>query len=1114
MFSISRLKLRNFKSFKAADVQLPDSFVCFAGPNGSGKSNLCDAIRFAMGETSLRSLRARKVKELIHAGSKSAETTLVFNHGNSKMEIRRVIREDGKIMYRLNGKRTTRGAILEALKRHNLDGSGRNTIAQGEVQRIIDMNGKERRLFIDNVAGIADFEEKKKEALRELDTVENRIKDASLVLGERRMFLKELGREREVAIKYTDARKTLTNAKGTLLKTEVERLEKDLEGVVKKEDKIVSDTKETEKQIEKVNKEIDALEAKRHKTSEELQSKQKTNTMIRRLEELKASSGSKKQLIEDRQGFIERANEERKAVEKEIAEGRRAIEALENDADALRKELEKAEARLTAHGGTAEDRTIVELRKAVYEHEQKLAEAKERLISLSSGIESRKEIIRAKKEEWESIAAGDADDGSPEDTGNVKAEIDRIAKDIEKSFAKTREVNARIAELDREMLELKEKASIFKVRTSPKLANPALSLIGEMKDAGIHGIMADLIKFDAKYTSAVEAAAGARLLYVVVDSVDTATKIIEKLKKAKAGRATFIPLDSIRTSKPVKEGRFSSVLDVVDCNAKVRRAAEYLFADTLLVDKVADAKEVGIGTARMVTVEGEIFERSGIVSGGRAQSSILSANQLRKIEGELADVKSQKESLIQELYAIREEESKMRAEKSQLEIKAKTAEMKRSMAEEKRKEMEQAVKRKEKLGEEIEKLEKAAEAGLAEKEKLAVSVSQKHDALAAAREKLEAAEKEYKELSEESSRERADLSGEVSSLREKIEAKRNEAEIRAEECRSKEERLGKLAKDEKDASESIKKVKAEIKEEQKELAELEGKISSASKVIEKLFEKMRGYEKELQFLGEKRGEIRMSLDKLNKDMNQLEIRKATTTTRLEDIKAEFSEFGEIEFIEAGRDELNRMIAQSETALAELGNVNMAAIDMYDKKKAEIEDVETRIEKLDKEREAILSMIDEIEEHKKEAFFETFDAVNKNFTKLFEHINIGKGHLYLNNPSNPFESGLFIKLRRGNKEHSLDALSGGEKTLVALMFMFALQFFKPAPFYVLDEVDAALDKPNSKNLADLIMGTKGSQFILVTHNDTVMSNSDAVIGVTKSGDVSKLVGIKIKQVAAA
>ena len=156
------------------------------------------------------------------------------------------------------------------------------------------------------------------------------------------------------------------------------------------------------------------------------------------------------------------------------------------------------------------------------------------------------------------------------------------------------------------------------------------------------------------------------------------------------------------------------------------------------------------------------------------------------------------------------------------------------------------------------------------------------------------------------------------------------------------------------------------------------------------------------------------------------------------------------------------------------------------------------------------MIGEIEERKKEAFFETFYAVSDNFRKMFTHIAIGEGILYLDMPNDPFESGLHIKLKRGGKEHTLDSLSGGENSLVALMFIFALQFFKPAPFYILDEVDAALDKENSKNLSKLITSmARDTQFMMVSHNDVVMSSAAMVLGVTKVDSVSKIVGVNLE-----
>ena len=1115
MVYISRLKLRNFKSFKAADVELSPTFVCFAGPNGSGKSNLCDAIRFSMGETSLKSLRAKKVRELIHAGSKSAEVTLIFdsNNGGESYEIKRAIREDGKILYRLNGKKTTRSTILETLKRHNLDESGRNTIAQGEIARIIHMNGKERRAIIDSVAGIADFEEKKKEALRELELVETRIREAKLVLGERKAYLDELGKEKETATKYIAAKKTLANAKGTLLKGEIDRYEKDLEGFIRAEHQHNEERRKLEAELEEIAKELEAVEKKRHETSEELQSKQKTNAMIRRLEELKAACGSNAQLIEDKKAGMQAKAAEEKTLAAEVKSLEKEIEKLDADIGKLEKELKQAEHEYSSEAGFAEDENIRKARARIEEREGQLSDAKEMLISVASEIQSKKDILAAKQEEAGSIRAG-SDDVEAEDTSSLEKEVRDLAKKIDDSFAKTKEINAEMADLEKRMLELKEKASIYKVRASPGLANPAISFVNELKakESGVYGTVADLISFDQKYAGAVEAAGGSRLLYVVVDSVDTATKVIDKLKKAKAGRATFIPMDSVKAPAGIKMNGFSSVLDVVDFPQKIARAAHYVFADTLLVDDVSDARKVGIGNARMVTTGGEIFERSGIVSGGRAQSSILSANQLRKIEQELADVRSTKESLLSELYSLREEESRLRAEKSSVEIRIKTIEMKSALAKEKQKEQKDLAARKEKLLHEVGEIEKTIKDKTAEKEKLEENVREKAEEIGRLKSELATAEQEFSEHSREVSKQRAELSGKVSSLRATIEGKKNEAGLRQTEFREKQERIKKIEKENREAGLRIEQVEKQLSKDRKELSEMEVKISSTSKKIEALFERMKGYEDDIAKIGEARGKARMSLDRITRDMNQVEIKKATTTTRLEDIKAEFSAFTEFEELEASRDELTKMIGSSEAALNSLGNVNMAAIEMYDKKKQEIDGVEDRIAKLDRERGAIMSMISEIEEHKKEAFFETFEAVNDNFRKMFHHVSVGEGHLYMNNPSSPFESGLFIKLRRNNQEHSLDALSGGEKTLVALMFIFALQLFKPSPFYILDEVDAALDKPNSKNLSDLVAKmSKDSQFIMVSHNDVVMSNSDTVIGVTKTGDVSKLVGIKLKQV---
>jgi len=1112
MIYISRLRLKNFKSFKAVNIEMPQSFLCLAGPNGSGKSNLTDSVRFVLGEIALKALRAKKVKDLIHTGSKSAEVIMEFD-GDEKIEVRRAIREDGKIMYRLNGKKTTRSMILDFMKKYNLDDSGRNIIAQGEVARIINMGGKERRQIIDSVAGISDFESKKKESMRELDTVDTRIKDANLVLGERQAFLAELEREKEDAIKFREARKNLQNARGTLLKSESERLTKEFEKIIADERKIRSQIGEKEKDHAQLDAQIADKEMQRHQTSKTLQDKQQTSSLVRKIEELKASVSSKNQIITDKQEMLSKGEDELAELSKDISSEQGQLAALSKEIDGLKARLSELEP-LAGDESAIENTEIQQLRSAFNKLSEDLSSARERAVALKSEIESKKEIISIKHAELERLDIGDEEEKDfDSDIKRLRAEAKALAEEIENSFKRTKEINVEIGELDKRMLELKETASIYKVRASPHLANPALQLISSMKekDPTIHGTVADLLRCDSKFTHAVEAAAGSRLLYVVVDDLASATDVIDKLKKAKAGRATFIPMNEVRVEAPVEHNGFSSILDAIKCPSKVRRAMEYVFAQTLLVDSVADAKRIGVGKFRIVTMDGEIFERSGIVSGGRAQSSILSGNQLRKIEDELTQVKSSKDSLISELYAIREDESGLRAKKSEIEIRIKTLEMEASAHAEEAQERKKLLSAKNEIESSISSLENGIKAKTDELGETEKRIESTQNEIGALKQSMEEAARRFEAQSAESNRKRTELASKTSELRATVEGKINEQQIRLRELNERQERVREIEKERKEAKERISDLQKQVAMDSAELAKFEEKISSYSKEIEKLFATIKAYEDELKELGRERGSKRMEIDRLNKDLNQLEVKKATVSTRLEDVSAEFSGFSEFEFLEdTGKDSLMRMIKESEQLISSMPNVNMAAIEMYDRKKSEIEGVEDKILKLEEERKAILEMISEIEQHKKDAYFKTFYEVSENFKKMFGYLSIGEGYLFMDKPNDPFESGLYIKIKRNGKDHSIDSLSGGENSLVALMFIFAMQYFKPSPFYILDEVDAALDKENSKNLAKLISGMASeTQFILVSHNDVVMSMAGTVLGVTKVNGVSKLVGVKLE-----
>jgi chromosome segregation protein len=1118
MIFISRLKLRNFKSFKFADISFPKTFVCLAGPNGSGKSNICDAIRFALGETSLKSLRAKKVRDLIFHDASAADVTLILD-GDKKYEIKRAIRSDGKILYKLNGKKTTRWAILDVLARYNIDESGRNTIAQGEVQRIIDMNAKERRAIIDSVAGISEFEEKKLEALKELEVVDGRLKDANIILGERMAFLEELRKEREVALQFLENKKKLNNAKGSLLKIEAKRYEEELKNISELDAKLKFNLEKKETELKEIEAKMVEIEKMRSDTSKELQLRQQTASLIKRVEELKASINSKTQIIADKEAYLKKLEEE-SMMSKELEKDNALIKVLVEEIDQLKKELAEKEKELSEELNLDESEPIGEIKRNIAEVEEEYNKLKEKFIALDSEIKAKNDIIEIKVRELESIKV------APEDQNVAKLEneikelsktSETLSRKIDDSFSRIKELNAALVEVDKKLLELREKASVLKIKSSPTLINPALDFVNLLKqkgEAGIFGCIVDLIKFDPRYAVAVEAAAGSRLFYVVVDTINTATKIIEKLKATVNGRVTFIPLKEIKVVSHKAPQNYQFLSSFISYQPEIKKAVDFVFGDTVLVDNSKKVEEIGIGDYRIVTLDGEVFERSGLVSGGRIESTITLAAERRKLDSSIDELKAKKEQLTKELFAVREEEAKLRSQKTEIEIKLKTLEMKLKFEEERKKEYEEKMKRREIIQQEVATLRDVLKELLEERQKIEKTLATTRKKLESLHTLLKEKEDKLKAINEEVQRKKTANMSRVSALRAMIDGKSKELELRKEELLKKQTRLKDIEKEKKSVSDKINEMKRELVNENEELQITEEKILKHSSEIEKLFEAMKKYEAQLQEIGYRVGEKKAEIDKLNKEIGNVTVRKATIETRLDDIAAELKNYPDFEFVDLPKDELTNIIKQCEETLANIGNVNLAAIEAYERKKEEISEIENKVKKLEEERNAILTMISEIEEKKKVAFFDAFNSINENFRKIFSYVDMGEGYLYLDNPKNPFESNLYIKIKRNNKEYSLDSLSGGENSVIALMFIFALQLFKPSPFYVLDEVDAALDKENSKRLIQLIKEmSKDSQFIVVSHNDAIMSEAQAILGVTRVNNTSKVVGVKLEQIMA-
>ncbi|MEM4348538.1 MAG: chromosome segregation SMC family protein [Candidatus Anstonellaceae archaeon] len=1123
MVYIKGLKFRGFKSFRRAEASFPKGFVCLAGPNGSGKSNITDGIRFALGESSLKALRAKKVSDLINTSCSFGEVTL-FIDGEKQYEVKRAIKVDGKdvkTQYKINGRRSTRMLVLEELRQYGLESGTHNIIAQGQVERIIEMSAKERRQIIDSIAGISEYDAKKQEALSELAKVDEKINEANLVLGERQIALSELEKQKAEAISFLEAQENFRKAKASLVSAEYSKLNKQHSEIIQKHSEVSAQVAELEHQIAVLSSRLNELTLQKKSITEKIASSASRETALDQIADLKEQIGADSATLSAHQKEEKRLQLANEEILKQIDSCRKFQKELLLQFQEIEKklaEVEKEIAKWESYGGASLSQTN-QITQELESISAQIVSLKEQKASSEALLASAEKMLFMKKQEKERLSAALGSFSEDKLSGEAeiyRKEIAALQEKLDSLFESEKKINHSLPELEKQLFAAKDKVATLRASIAPMHFSSALKLIEELKQSGAKGIfgqVSSLISCDAKYVLAVEAAAGQRLSYIVVDTPSTALKVIEKLKESKAGRCTFIPLSLPQTKQeevPAKQaGLLGRLADFIQYDPSFEPVINYVFGDTLLFDKAENAKKFGYGKYRMVTLDGELFERSGTISGGFTRPSYMSKSALEKAEAEAEELKKQKDALFARLYSIREEMSLLRKQKAEAEIKLKGIEIEMKNAQEKKeskKKIEAAI------------LQTESELNSAEKEisqhkqtiksideKIALLAKQ-HSLLKAT---LQQEQEKIKKEDSEANKKLRELHSLRSSLQAQLQAKMQEREKAA---KSEAELLSRKEETKKQLSEcqnSIARLEAEIQEKMKLLKEIEAKLSEMSAANSKLMAKLKEIEDQATEIAQQAGKLKAEMDKKSKESMELEIRRQTIETRLVDLKAALEEFTGIQTIDASRQELEALMKKSEEIMNSLPSVNLKAPQLYEQKKAEIEEIKTRVASLNAEKNAVFSMIDEIEAKKRSIFLSTFASINSNFKKIFSYIFKGEGSLILENTTNPFESGLYIKVREGNHEKYLDSMSGGEKSLLALLFIFSIQMYKAAPFYILDEADAALDKENSKKLAELLRQlSSNTQFIVVTHNDTLLSYADVVLGVTRTEEGSKIVGVQL------
>ncbi len=1156
---IDKIHVYGFKSYGARKLTIPigEGFVGIVGPNGSGKSNIGDAIVFALGLATAKSMRATKLSDLIFSSkgksAEYAEVEIVFkNEGafplnDEEVRIYRKIEHNGKSTYRINGRPAKHYEVEELLSYAGIPPQGYNIVTQGDIFKFIEMTPTERRNLISEIAGITEYEEKKEKALNDLQETEEKIQSASLILKEVKTNLKRLEEERENALLAFELEKKINavkeEIKGVKLfylqnslekyRNQLKQLEEQLdkfysqkESLLQEQKKLISKIKEIEEKINSLQESLLPVKEEEGRINAEIKSsKEKKSDLEKEIEQLKEKIKELDKEKEEKTKEILQTEEKIKQLKEILPEIEKQLKEAEEELEEKNRKLKEVEiggskAKLDLTQIEKEEKslkdTISKLEKDVIHKTNSLQNVNEKLEDYKNQIKQLEEEIQTLRKSQNNIS--EFSKSQEKKLKSLKSELNRL--------------RLRKETLERRLKDLREK----KEKIFQKLAEVLAYLsqfredrvISVIKDIpGVYGQVADLISLkDITLSKAIETAGGGRLKNIVVEDDAVAEKCIKKLKETKAGRATFIPLNRIRVSNPNRPPLRNKVIglavDFIDYDRAIEKAVFYVFGDTVIVEDFEGARNLGIGSFRMVTVEGELFEKSGAISGGsdRDRGALLGKGsylqEKENLEREEERIKVEEEAVEKELKLIFEkiqnvekeiikiqsEENSVLERKKEIEEKINFAINRINILEEERLNLK---KKQLQLENEVENIKKE----IKEKKHLLENVEKrKKDIL----DKLESQglhqlRKEWEQATQRLysiKEKKTQIESQIENLQEKLET-------------GLKVRLFQIENEKLKIEDQIKQKTKQIKEIDIRLKELSDHLSNIWEGLKEKEEERKKLLEELNRLKEKLKNLRNEEDEINRQITYLLEDKGKTEQKIEDIKEEITILTETykgEAIEGDLKALEKELNSLTEKRQKIGAVNQKALEDYEEIKKRYEDLSNKLKVLIEEKNSIQELIDSLEEKKIKAFMEVYEAVNKNLSKIFRRLSPGgKAYLEIENEKDPLSGGVLLKARpRGKDVKRLEIMSGGEKTLTALAFLFAVQQYRPAPFYYFDEVDAHLDDANARKIAELMKEfSKEAQFIVVTLRDTMASYADRLIGVSAREGISSIYTLDLKDI---
>ena len=1177
---LKSIEVHGFKSFANKLVfEFHNGITGIVGPNGSGKSNVADAVRWVLGEQSAKQLRGANMQDVIFSGTEMrkpqsyAYVALTITNDDHKLNVpyeevqvaRRVYRS-GESEYLLNGTTCRLRDVQELFFDTGIGKEGYSIIGQGQIDKILSGKPEERRELFDEAAGIVKFKKRKNTAEKNLEAERQNLLRVQDILAELEKQVGPLEAQSEKAREYLRLKEELKAYEINMFLMDYESFEQDI--------------KETDKNLENANKELSEAKAEREKTkSQHAEVEQAVEDFNTRLEENKNKVGEgrirltqieneinlTKQKIESVVQGKEFHNERMKSIEKSIGEAKEEQEEYQKEKEAA---LEKEKAATDKDAQT--EAALFEMTEQMKEME---AELNKRNASVYSFMDETSEITGKQQKiesmlEQNSIKKAELTGKLLENKTQVTAAteameteakaLEEVREKLEEQFSLRSELQGKLKEAANSEQELnhmlQEKQHSYHVESS-KLENlrnmterydgygQSIRRVMEQKtkNHGIVGVVADIIKVEKKYETAVETALGGSIQNIVTEDEETAKELINFLKKNRYGRATFLPLTTVsasagRIKKEVlsETGVIGSVASLVKKEERFTGLIEYLLGRFVLVDTIEHAIHLGRKynhSLRIVTLEGELLNPGGSMSGGayRNSSNLLGRRrEMEKLEESIAAIRKEMERCKKKAEEARAQIVKTRQKLSEREETVKELQIAENTAKIK---YEQAVSVKEAKEVEYWSIANDGKELDRQKEILTEAMEDITNKLSESKEKSEKNKEDIKRLTQELENirkeekikqdELAESKLIVSSIQQKIEfadenLKRIESMLEelSEEKEALQEEHSRSDTQVEDMNHMILSLQEKIKETQKEIKELESLIETDTEKKSELMLQQKDF-------FDKQDELMNHIGELDKEVFRLGARKEKLDEQLSNqVNYMWTEY-EVTYIGAKEFKLNEdisytrmksIVSETKRSIRALGDVNVNAIEDYKNVHERYELLKTQHDDLVESEAVLVKIIEDLDEEMRKQFTEKFAEIKTQFDKVFKELfGGGKGTLELVEDEDVLEAGIrIIAQPPGKKLQNMMQLSGGEKALTAISLLFAIQNLKPSPFCLLDEIEAALDDSNVGRFAGYLQKlTKNTQFIIITHRRGTMNAADRLYGITmQEKGVSTLVSVDL------